>query len=449
MSAVRELENWKANLRNAVAWLRKWATIQLAPQPHQVSPGSLSRVFLRLGATGFGGGIAVIAQIRRVAVREQRWLSETEFLDAISLAQSLPGANAANAVTYIGLKLAGLRGALISTTSFILPSFLIMIGLTIAHDHLSDLPDAQRVFQGFNAAVVGLIVATTVKLGKTAMQRQWHLELGVGVAFLLIFTEMTVAEVVLLAGLIGVFIQSFKVRARHRVRKRLRLKRQQVVGPDEGDKPQDVTTPQPEEGSQRRLFSVALPLLAILFVWPFLEKFVIVWQLMTIFLRVGTVTFGGGFVMIPQIETDVVDVHRWLTHQAFADGMAFGQLTPGPILITATFIGYKVAGLAGAVAATIAAFLPSFVMTTIAGTSLNRFRANTQVQSFLGGVAPAVVGMLAAAGVSLAVSGLSTPLSYGVATLAFLLMMRARLNPVLIIFGCGLLQWIISRGFLK
>lgn len=471
MSAVHVLQQWKGNLRNAVAWLRGWVASQFAPQTHTVSPRALSRVFLRIGATGFGGGIAVIGQIRRVAVREQRWLSETEFLDAVSLAQSLPGANAANAVTYIGLKLAGLRGALISTSSFILPSFLMMIGLTIAHDHLSDLPDAQRVFQGFNAAVVGLIAATTVRLGTTAMQRQWHLELGVGVAFLLIFTNLTVAEVVLLAGLIGVFIQSFKVRARHRVRQRLRSKRPKTLinesdesGPvstetiseaaDEAadgapDGPADeVGLPSQEHPVQLRLFSIALPLVALLFISPILEKFVIVWQLMTIFLRVGTVTFGGGFVMIPQIETDVVEVHQWLTHQAFADGTAFGQLTPGPVLITATFIGYKVAGLVGAVAATLAAFLPSFVMTAIAGTSLNRFRANTQVQSFLGGVAPAVVGMLAAAGVSLARSGLNTPLSYGVATLAFLLMMRARLNPVLIMFGCGLLQWIISRGIM-
>jgi chromate transporter len=167
-----------------------------------------------------------------------------------------------------------------------------------------------------------------------------------------------------------------------------------------------------------------------------------------IFLRVGTVTFGGGFVMIPQIETDVVDVHRWMNHQTFADGMAFGQITPGPVLITATFIGYKVAGPLGSVAATIAAFLPSFIMTVLAGASLNRFRTNFLVQSFLAGVAPAVVGMLAAAGVSLAKSGLGSPLSYGVATLAFLLMLRARLNPVVIIFGCGLLQWAVSRGLI-
>lgn len=446
MSAVRESQQWKTNLKRGVKWLRDLVVAQLASQPGKVEPRHLSREFLRLGATGFGGGIAVIAHIRRVVVKERRWLSEAEFLDAISLAQSLPGANAANAITYIGLKLAGLRGALVSTGSFVLPSFLIMIGLTIAHDYLYQLPDAQRVFQGFNAAVVGLIAATTVRLGKTAMLRQWHLELGVAVGFTLIFTETTVAEVVLLAGLVGVFIQSFKARARHRVRKRLR-KNRKAEGKDAKE---DQVAPAIGESleqmdSQRRLFSFAFPLIALVFVWPFLEKFVLVWQLMTIFLRVGTVTFGGGFVMIPQIETDVVDVHKWLTHQAFADGMAFGQLTPGPVLITATFIGYKVAGITGAFAATVAAFLPSFVMTTIAGTSLNRFRANNQVQSFLAGVAPAVVGMIAAAGVSLAKSGLNSQLSYGVATLAFLLMMRARLNPVIIIFGCGLLQWGLAK----
>jgi chromate transporter len=152
--------------------------------------------------------------------------------------------------------------------------------------------------------------------------------------------------------------------------------------------------------------------------------------------------------MIPQIETDIVDTNRWMDRQTFADGMSFGQITPGPVLITATFIGYKVAGVIGAIAATVAAFLPSFVMTVIAGTSINRFRTNFFFQAFLAGVAPAVVGMLAAAGVSLAKNGLNTPLSYGVATLAFLLMLRAKLNPVVIIFICGLLQLAVSRGLI-
>lgn len=492
----------KQNIGAGLAAFRLWMADQFAPESPRADWRALARTFLKLGATGFGGGVAVIAQIRRLVVRERRWLSEDEFLDAVSLAQSLPGANAANAISYVGLKLGGIRGAMVSVGSFILPSFLIMIALTIAHNHLYEIPDAKRIFQGFNAAVVGLIAATTVRLGKTAVQQQWHLELGVAVAFLLIFTQTTVVEVVLLAGITGFIIKSYKSRLRHRVRQQLRKERQAQVRsmaaeqqarqhaaemmdhPDRltGDyqveatltgrppipkdlaapaqidenPPPDQAPPRPPLGGKtgvtRKLRSFAplalLPLLPLL-AWPVLSTMVKVWQLVTIFLRVGTITFGGGFVMIPQIEMDVCEVHRWMDHRTFADGMAFGQITPGPVLITATFIGYKVAGLGGAIAATLAAFIPSFIMTIIAGTWIDRFRTNFQVQAFLSGVAPAVVGMLAAAGVSLAKSGLGPPESYAVATLAFLLMLRAKLNPVLIIFGCGLLQLIVSRGIVS
>jgi len=478
------------NLNQIIARLRgAWRTCipQVEPAKTDVQWQTLSRTFLKLGFTGFGGGIAVIGQMRRIVVRQNRWLSEEQFLDAVSLAQSLPGANAANAITYIGLKLAGARGALASVVSFILPSFLMMIGLTIAHDHLHHLPDVQRVFQGLNAAVVGLIAATAARLGKAAMQHQWHLEVGVATAFVLIFMGASVAEVVLVAGITGVFIQSFRVRGRHRLRLQLRKQRQSGARtaaatqqarqsaaeaiaqtnnltadhtisaslPDNSDERSPQIEEKHNEGSSpaaqaeevrntRRLQAWTIPLFAL----PFLAKFVAVWELLMVFLRVGSVTFGGGFVMIPQIETDVVDVHRWLSHQAFADGVVFGQITPGPVLITATFIGYKVAGWIGAIVATVGAFLPSFLMTLIAGASLNRFRTNHQVQAFLSGVAPAVVGMLAAAGVSLARSGLDSTLSFGVATTAFLLMLRARLNPVVIILGCGMLQFALAHYLL-
>ena len=478
------------NLNQIIARLRgAWRTCipQVEPAKTDVQWQTLSRTFLKLGFTGFGGGIAVIGQMRRIVVRQNRWLSEEQFLDAVSLAQSLPGANAANAITYIGLKLAGARGALASVVSFILPSFLMMIGLTIAHDHLHHLPDVQRVFQGLNAAVVGLIAATAARLGKAAMQHQWHLEVGVATAFVLIFMGASVAEVVLVAGITGVFIQSFRVRGRHRLRLQLRKQRQsggrtaaatqqarqsaaEAIAqtnnltadhtisaslPDNSDERSPQIEENHNEGSSpaaqaeevqntRRLQAWTIPLFAL----PFLAKFVAVWELLMVFLRVGSVTFGGGFVMIPQIETDVVDVHRWLSHQAFADGVVFGQITPGPVLITATFIGYKVAGWIGAIVATVGAFLPSFLMTLIAGASLNRFRTNHQVQAFLSGVAPAVVGMLAAAGVSLARSGLDSTLSFGVATTAFLLMLRARLNPVVIILGCGMLQFALAHYLL-
>src|SRR5215470_780406 len=205
---------------------RKWATRLATPGAERVDERSLAKTFFKLGLTGFGGGLAVIAHIRRLVVYKNRWMSEEEFLDAVSLAQSLPGANTANAITYIGLKLCGIRGALVSVASFVLPSFLAMLGLAVAYGYLKNIPDAQRVFQGFNAAVVGLIAATTVRLGQSAMRQQWRLELGVAAGFMLIFTQTTVAEVVLLAGIIGILIHSYKARARGHIRQRWRKERQ-------------------------------------------------------------------------------------------------------------------------------------------------------------------------------------------------------------------------------
>jgi chromate transporter len=531
-SPLTALANFYHRFRDQTRGFRRKWTLRLATRGEErVDWRALAKTFIKLGVTGFGGGLAVIAHIRRVVVYKNRWMSEEEFLDAVSLAQSLPGANTANAITYIGLKLCGIRGALASVTSFVLPSFLAMIGLAIAYGHLVNFPDAKSVFHGFNAAVVGLIAATTVRLGQSAMRQQWRLELGVAAGFMLIFTQTTVAEVVLLSGIIGILIHSYKARARGHIRQRWRKERQSRArgaaaeqqarqhaaemieradelaqlgadykvevslpkkpaseqSPDEADnesrnevggedkaRNEEVGNEAPgNEESERppvneeppsapdadrpdadrkeattRLRSIALLPLMLLFAWPILDKMITVWHLITIFLRIGTVTFGGGYVMVPQIETDVVQVNKWMDHQTFADGVAFGQITPGPVLITATFIGYKVAGVIGAIMTTIAAFLPSFIMTIIAGASINRFRANFHVQAFLAGVAPAVVGMLAAAGVTMAKSGVSGAAGFGIATLSCLLMLRAKLNPVVIIFGCGLLEWAISRGLL-
>src|SRR5262245_4382555 len=380
-----------------------------APGEERVDWRALAKAFFKLGLTGFGGGLAVIAQIRRVVVYKNRWMSEEEFLDAVSLAQSLPGANTANAITYIGLKLCGIRGALAAVTSFVLPSFLAMIGMAIAYSHLVNFPDAKNVFQGFNAAVVGLIAATTARLGQSAMRQQWRLELGVAAAFMLIFTQTTVAEVVLLSGIIGILIHSYKARARGHIRQRWRKERQtrargvaaeqqarrhvaEMIDhvdepaelgadykvevslpdqpasrqspersdrrPDEADnesrdektgddkagnespvseeEPSDPNADKPNTDKKEattRLRSIALFPLMLFLTWPVLDKMITVWHLITIFLRVGTVTFGGGYVMVPQIETDVVQVNQWMDHQTFADGVAFGQITPGPVLI--------------------------------------------------------------------------------------------------------------------
>jgi chromate transporter len=167
-------------------------------------------------------------------------------------------------------------------------------------------------------------------------------------------------------------------------------------------------------------------------------------MLATVFVRVGAVTFGGGFVMIPLIEQSVVDTHHWLSRQEFADATALGQITPGPVLITATFVGYRVAGILGSLVATIAVFAPSFCMTVAAGSSLRRFQANFQVQAFLRGVTPAVVALLVAAAWGIGEAGIHSWIGVAIAAVCAAVLLRFDLNAALVIFGAGAARYLAS-----
>jgi chromate transporter len=292
------------------------------------------------------------------------------------------------------------------------------------------------------------------------------------------FFSATVIEVVLAAGLVGIFIDSFaekqlrklaqlqgvksrrkriaarmtlqrrrrKIRETHFVggyltramaEERLRrstLEVEDVESTATSDGPDET---KPKQKSQRSIILLGLSM-------PIFAKLALLLMLATIFLRVGSITFGGGFVMIPLIEAEVVDTHHWLTHQEFADATALGQITPGPVLITATFIGYRVAGTLGAIVATISIFLPSFLMTVVAGSSLARFHHNRIVQSFLKGVTPAVVGLLVAAGISLGRSGIHTWVGMVIAVVAGAVLVKFRPNAIWVILGAGLVRFVIG-----
>ena len=178
-----------------------------------------------------------------------------------------------------------------------------------------------------------------------------------------------------------------------------------------------------------------------------LAKLGLLLTIAALFLRVGSVTFGGGLVMIPLIESEVVTTHQWLTHQEFADATALGQITPGPVLITATFIGYRVAGTLGALVSTISIFLPAFLMTIAAGSSLRRFRNNEQVQAFLQGIAPAVIGLLFAAALSLARSGLHTWVGMMIMLVSIFILVRFRPNAIWVILGAGFTRLLFGLVF--
>ena len=431
--------------------------------------GGLFLNFLNIGLVGFGGGIAVLAQIRALTVRQRRWLTDSDFAEAVALAQTLPGTSAGNSVTYIGLRLRGWRGATVAMSGFILPSMLMMIGLAIIYKHLRAFSDTQQFFHGLNGAVVALILVTAWRMGKNILTKRWQWALAV-LAFLAVaILNATVLEVVLAAGLIGIYMDSFAEKqlqrwrslrtivARRRSRARARLvKQRRTRGPGlfrrhssrRSDEPptRTVHTESAEERGGNELdekreesatfrslsvFALAMPLFA---------KLGLLLTLAAIFLRMGSVTFGGGFVMLPLIESEVVNTHHWLTHQEFADATALGQITPGPVLITATFVGYRVAGTLGALVATVSIFLPAFLMTIVAASSLRRFRSNAQVQSFLQGIAPAVVGLLVAAALSVGRAGIHTWVGVSIMLIATFTLVKFRPNPFWVILGAGVIR---------
>jgi chromate transporter len=445
--------------------------------------GGLFLSFLKIGVSGFGGGLAVLTHIRSVVVQERRWLSENDFVEALALGQSLPGTSAGNAVTYIGFRLRGWRGAGVSLSGFILPSMLMMIVLAIFYDRFRALPKTEQLFHGFNAAVVALIAVTAWRMGKHTVSKPWQRILAILAYVAVVFLKATVVEVILLSGLVGIGIESFRERQlsrlarirgfasrrQQRIRNRLAIRRTkphkffggylteamaeerlrqmseagitQTDDLDEYDRDDvaDGFEPEkPEEGNKP--LSSALFLVTI----PGLAKLGLALSLAFIFLRIGAVTFGGGFVMIPQIEAEVVNSHQWLTHQEFADATALGQITPGPVLIMATFVGYRVAGILGALLATLGVFLPAFLMTIAAGSSFRRFRTNRQMQAFLRGVAPAVTGLLLAATWSIGRAGIHTVIGLSMAVIILVILLRFRPNAFWVLIGAGAFRFLMA-----
>ena len=470
--------------------------------------GGLFLSFLKIGLTGFGGGFAVLSQIRHIVVLERRWLGEHDFVEALALGQSLPGTSAGNAVTYIGYRLRGWRGAGASLSAFILPSMFMMIALAIFYDRFRALPNTEQLFHGFNSAVVALIAVTAWRMGRQTVSQPWQRILMILACAAVVVFKATVVEVILLSGLVGIGIEAFRgkqltrlerirgfaSRRQQHIRSRLvkrrakphrffggylteaiaeeRLRRMSesvVAQPDElddydhdalddagseGSESEEIVSEEAgshdlgseeavgsdEIGSTKKSSAHVFLFLAI----PGLAKLGLALSLAFIFLRIGAVTFGGGFVMIPEIEAEVVNSHHWLTHQEFADATALGQITPGPVLIMATFVGYRVAGTLGALFATICVFLPSFLMTIAAGSSFRRFRTNRQMQAFLRGVAPAVAGLLVAAAWSVGRSGIHSIIGLSMAVIILLILLRYRANAFWVLIGAGVFRYLLA-----
>jgi len=359
--------------------------------------GELARYFLRLGLLGFGGPVALVGQMEREVVAERGWLSKEQMREAIAVCQSMPGPLAIQVGIYVAYLRGGFWGAWIGGWAFILPNFLIVAALGALYVYLGDLKPVTAIFYGVSPAVIALILHSCYRLAKLGMEDwlQWIIA-----AACLVVTVMLQAEVAWLfigAGIVGILYYGNIFR--------------------------------------RQPTALALPIVAL----PPLAQIAPVassstlGKLLLFFLKAGSLTFGSGLVIVPFLQQGLVEQYNWLDERQFLIAVAVGMISPGPVVITATFVGYLVAGFWGSVVSTVGIFFPSFIFVLVVAPLLVRHGRNPNVKGFVHGAYAAAIGTILGACILLgriAIGDWLTAL-IGVASLAVLFRFKVH-NAVLI-----------------
>src|ERR1700743_1593143 len=356
--------------------------------------GALVRYFLRLGCLGFGGPVALVGQMEPELADGKKWLTKEQMREAIAICQSLPGPLAIQVGIYIAWLRGGFWGAWAGGWSFILPNFVIVAALGALYVYLGDLKAVTGIFYGVSPAVIALILHSCYRLAKLGMEDwlQWVIA-----AVCLAVTVILQAEVAILfigAGIVGILYY----------------------------------------GSLFKRTPAALTLTA-----PVLAHLApnasgsVLGKLLLFFLKAGSLTFGSGLVIVPFLEQGVVQQFGWLDERQFLIAVAIGMISPGPVVITATFVGYLVAGLWGSLVSTIGIFLPSFLLVLIVAPILARHRNNANVQGFVKGAYAAALGTILGACILLGGIAIGDALTELIGVVSLVILFRWKVsNPLLI-----------------
>src|SRR5689334_3766728 len=352
--------------------------------------------FLRLGLLGFGGPVALVGQMERELVAERGWLSKEQMREAIAICQSLPGPLAIQVGIYISYLRGGFWGAWIGGWAFIFPNFVIVAALGALYVYLGDLKPVTAIFYGVSPAVIALILHSCYRLAKLGMEDwlQWAIA-----AVCLAVTVILQAEVALLfigAGLVGILYYGQIWR-----------------------RPPAVT-----------LQVLALPSLAQL--TPAASGSTL-GKLLLFFLKAGSLTFGSGLVIVPFLEQGLVQQYGWMDQRQFLIAVAVGMISPGPVVITATFVGYLVAGFWGSLVSTIGIFLPSFLLVLIVAPILVRHGKNPNVQGFVRGAYAAAIGTILGACFLLGKIAIGDWLTAVIGAASLAVLFRWKVNNALVI----------------
>lgn len=377
----------------------------------------LAKIFLKLGTIGFGGPQAHIAMQNDEVVVRRNWLTADQFAEGMALCEMLPGPASTQMGIYIGYLQAGYLGALVTGFCFIAPAFLILVTLSWGYFYFQEIPQLEDVFLGVSPIVSAIILAFCWKLGKKAITDRTRGAIAILVLLVTVFTPIGVLFQFIVAGLLGLWF--FRPRQSQRYKSQIPESQQNVLDNDfnqakDPDPDQDNTPPSSRLNGivlpsflfslsvlASSLTAVSADVLSVSSFWGLERMGEFAVPLSLFFLKVGSFIFGGGLVIIPLLEFEVVDKLHWLTRTEFINGVAIGQLSPGPVVLTAAFVGYKVAGVLGALVSTVAIFAPSFAFILLAAPLLLRIRQNLWISAFLQGVTPAVLGAIAAAAIPL------------------------------------------------
>lgn len=368
--------------------------------------GELAWLFLRLGATAFGGPAAHIAMMRREVVEKRAWMTDEAFLDLVSATNLIPGPSSTELAIHIGRERRGWAGLLVAGVCFIVPAFLIVLGLAWAYTRYGTLPAVDGILYGIKPVIIAVIAHALWTLGRIAVKTVW---LGVLGAAAVAATLAGVHELIVLATA-GVLVAIAR-----------------GVGP-------------------RSAPAAWIP-------WPLLATGgasvvvggVSLASVFGVFLKIGAVLFGSGYVLIAFLRADLVERLQWLTETQLLDAIAVGQVTPGPVFTTATFIGYLLAGTGGACVATLGIFLPAFVFVAITAPVIPKLRASPLASALLDGINVASLALMAAVSYQVARASLIDIPTVALAVIGAVVLIRWKISSMWLVLAggiAGVLVWL-------
>jgi chromate transporter len=362
---------------------------------------TLVAIFLRLGATSFGGPAAHIALMEDEVVRRRGWLTQAEFLDLVGATNLIPGPNSTEMAIHIGHRVAGWPGLVVAGVCFILPAALIVAALAWTYVTYGRLPPVAGVLYGVKPVVIAVVVQALWRLGRSAIRTPLLAAVAAVAAALV---TLGVHELVVLFG-VGLAVPVLWGVFRR-----------------------------PRSDAPAALALLATPTVPIAGVAAGATPFGL-WPLFWFFVKVGSVLFGSGYVLLAFLRADLVERYGWLSEQQLLDAVAVGQVTPGPVFTTATFIGYLLGGPAGAAVATVGIFLPAFVFVALSVPLLARLRRSVVAGAFLDGVNTASLALMAVVTVQLGRAALVDGITIALAAASAILLLRFRVNATWLVLG--------------